>query len=61
VRWLPAWELVSWSNELGVRQLPVSEGMNTEAEEATAWKLLLVMSYVYKCSVNPDANPKPIY
>jgi hypothetical protein len=31
----PAWELVSWSNELVVRQSPASKDVNTEAEEAT--------------------------
>jgi hypothetical protein len=36
VRWPPAWELVSWSSELVVRQSPASKDLNTEAEEATA-------------------------
>jgi hypothetical protein len=36
VRWPPAWELVSWSNELVVRQSPASKDVNSEAEEATA-------------------------
>jgi hypothetical protein len=36
VRWPPAWELVSWSNELVVRQLPASKDVNTEDEEAMA-------------------------
>jgi hypothetical protein len=34
VRWPPAWELVSWSNELTVRQSPATTDVNTEAEEA---------------------------
>jgi hypothetical protein len=29
-------ELVSWSNELVVRQMPASKDMNTDAEKATA-------------------------
>jgi hypothetical protein len=36
VRWPPAWELVSRSNELVVRQSPASIDMNPEAEGATA-------------------------
>jgi hypothetical protein len=40
VRWPPAWESVSWSNELGVRQSLASKGMNMVAEEAVALKLL---------------------
>jgi hypothetical protein len=36
VRWLPAWELVSWSNELVVRQSLASKDVNMEAEEAVA-------------------------
>jgi Co/Zn/Cd efflux system component len=36
VRWPSAWELVSWSSELVVRQSPVSKDVNKEAEEATA-------------------------
>jgi hypothetical protein len=36
VRWPPAWELVSWSNECVVRQSPASKDVNTEAEVATA-------------------------
>jgi hypothetical protein len=36
VRWSPDWELVSWSNELFVRQSPASKDVNTEAEEVTA-------------------------
>jgi hypothetical protein len=32
VRWLPAWELVSWSNELVVGQLPAGKNVNMEAE-----------------------------
>jgi hypothetical protein len=36
VRWPPAWNLVSWSNELVVRQLPANKDVNTEAEDATA-------------------------
>jgi hypothetical protein len=35
VRWPPAWELVSWNNELVVRQSSASQDVNTEAEEAT--------------------------
>jgi hypothetical protein len=36
VRWPPAWELDSWSNQLVVRQSPDSKYVNTEVEEATA-------------------------
>jgi hypothetical protein len=36
VRWPPAWELVSWGNELVVRQSLVSKDMNTETKGATA-------------------------
>jgi predicted transcriptional regulator len=32
VRWPPAWELVSWSNELVVRQSPASEDVNRKAK-----------------------------
>jgi hypothetical protein len=40
VRWAPAWELVSWSNERVVRQPAASKEVKTEAEEATALKPL---------------------
>jgi hypothetical protein len=33
VRWLLAWELVSWSNELVVGQLPASKNVSTKAED----------------------------
>jgi hypothetical protein len=36
VRLPPAWELVSWTKELFVRQSPASKDVNTEIEEATA-------------------------
>jgi hypothetical protein len=36
VRWQPAWELVSWSNELAVIQWPAGKDVNTEAEKARA-------------------------
>jgi hypothetical protein len=36
VRWPPAWELVSCSNECVVRQSLVSKDMNMETEEAKA-------------------------
>jgi hypothetical protein len=36
VRWPSAWELVSWSIELIVRQSPASKDVNMEAEKATA-------------------------
>jgi hypothetical protein len=36
MRWLSACDLISWSNELVVRQSPTSEDVSTEAEEATA-------------------------
>jgi hypothetical protein len=35
VRWPPAWELISWSNEFVVRLSPASKDANTEAEEST--------------------------
>jgi hypothetical protein len=35
-RWLPAWGLVSWNNELAVRQVQAIKDMNMEAEEAMA-------------------------
>jgi hypothetical protein len=36
VRWPPAWKLVSWSDELVMRQSPADKNVNTEAEEAMA-------------------------
>jgi hypothetical protein len=36
VRWPPAWELVSWSNEQVVRKSPASKDVKMEAEEAMA-------------------------
>jgi hypothetical protein len=38
VRWSPAWKLVSWSNDLLVRQSPGSKDVSTEGEEATAFE-----------------------
>jgi hypothetical protein len=35
VRWPPAWEVVSWSKELILRQSPPNKDVNTEADEAT--------------------------
>jgi hypothetical protein len=33
VRWPPAWEFVSWSNELVVGQSPADKNLSTEAED----------------------------
>jgi hypothetical protein len=33
MRWLPAWELVSWSTELFVGQSTASKNMSIEAED----------------------------
>jgi hypothetical protein len=38
VRLPPAWELVSWSNELVVREFTATKDVNTKAEEVIALK-----------------------
>jgi hypothetical protein len=46
VRWPPAWELVSWCNELVVRQSPASKNVNTEAKEAISLEAITMQQLV---------------